>query len=103
MNTNENNSTHTAEEILSSVKTAVQDFNNGGEKNAFFHAILQAVKWTGIENFVKMTKLSRVEIYDTLDGVSPSFDNLSRILAVFGVKINLTFDGSSSKINNFLK
>ncbi len=100
MNTNENNSTHTAEEILSSVKTAVQEFNNGGEKIAFFHAILQAVKWTGVENFVKMTKLNRVEIYDTLDGVSPSFDNLSRILAVFGVRITFDFAEKNSSITN---
>ena len=98
-----NNSASTIAEILSSVKNAVQEFNNNGDKNKFFRTVLQAVQSIGIENFAKAANLSRVEIYDTLDGVSPSFENLSRILEVFGIKINLTFDESSSKINNFLK
>ena len=97
-----NNSASTIAEILSSVKNAVQEFNNnGGNKNKFFRTILQAVQLFGVENFAKIANLSRVEIYDTLDGVSPSFENLSRILEVFGIKINLTFDESASKIKNF--
>ena len=96
-----NNSASTIAEILSSVKTAVQEFNNGGDKNKFFRTILQAVQLFGVENFAKIANLSRVEIYDTLDGVSPSFENLSRILEVFGIKINLTFDESASKIKKF--
>ena len=101
MTTTENN-TLTAGEILSSVKTAVKNYNNGGDKSIFFNTILNAVKAVGVENVVKATKLTRVEIYDTLDGVNPSFDTLTRILAFFGVKINLTFIESACQIKNFL-
>ena len=103
MNININNSTSAIEEILSSVGNAVQEFNNGGDKNKFFRTILKAIQLFGIENFVKITKLSRVEIYDTLDGVSPSFENLSRILEAFGVKINLNFDKTSSQLKKFFR
>lgn len=97
------NNPHTAEEIISVVKNAVKEFNNGGDKNDFFRSILQAVKWAGVENFVKATRLSRVEIYDTLDGVNPSFEYLSRILEVFGIKINFSLDEQASQIKKFSK
>lgn len=98
MTTTENN-TLTAGKILSSVKTAVLNYNNGGDKSTFFNTILNAVKAVGVENVVKATKLNRVEIYDTLDGVNPSFEHLSSILAFFGVKITLTFDENTTQIN----
>jgi len=101
MTTTENN-THTAQTILASVKTAVQNYNDGGDRAAFFGAILNAVKATGMGNIEKATKLSRVEIYDALDGVSPSFEHLSLILAFFGVKIRLNFIESASQIKDYL-
>ena len=96
-----NNSASTIAEILSSVKNAVQEFNNNGDKNKFFRTILKAVQLFGVEDFAKLAQLNRVEIYDTLDGVSPSFENLSRILEVFGIKMALNFDESESKIKKF--
>ena len=97
------NKTYTAEEITASVKNAVQNYNNSGDKNAFFTAILNAVKCVGVETFTKATKLSRVEIYDALDGVSPSSEHLSCILAVFGVKMTFAFNENDSQIKNLLK
>lgn len=92
------NKLNTVEEITSYVKNAVQEYNKTGNTAIFIQSILSAVKAVGIDNVVKMTKLTRVEIYDTLDGVNPSFDILTRILAVFGIKFNLTFDKNASQI-----
>ena len=44
MNNSMNNSASTIAEILSSVKNAVQEFNNNGDKNKFFRTILKAVQ-----------------------------------------------------------
>ena len=89
------------EEIISYVKLPVKEFKKDGDRALFFYSLLRAVKWIGVSNFAKMTKLSRVCIYDTLDGTNqnPSLDTLSRILAVFGVKITFDFmeDKSSTK------
>lgn len=90
-------------EILANVKNAVQDFNNGGKKSDFYNTILNAVNAVGIEHVVKATNLTRVEIYDTLDGVSPSFENLSRILEVFGVKITLNFNENAVQLKDFIR
>ncbi len=92
------NKLNTVEEITSYVKNAVQEYNKTGNKDIFIQSILSAVKAVDIDNVVKITKLTRVEIYDTLDGVNPSFDTLTRILAVFGVKVNFTFDENASQI-----
>ena len=90
------------EEIISYVKLAVKEFKKDGDRALFFYSLLRAVKWVGVSNFAKMTKLSRVCIYDTLDGTNqnPSLDTLSRILAVFGVKITFDFEEDKSSTKN---
>jgi len=101
MTTTENN-THTATTIIASVKKAVQDYNEGGDESTFYSTILNAVNAVGIENVVKATNLKRVEIYDVLDGVNPSFEHLSLVLAFFGIKIRLNFIESTCKVKDYL-
>ena len=96
------NNTNTAASIIATVKQAVQNYNNGGDKSEFYSTVLNAINAVGIENVAKATGLKRVEIYDALDGVNPSFDHLSAILAFFGVKINLTFIESACQVKTYL-
>lgn len=95
----------TPEEIVSYVKLAVKEFKKDGNRALFFYSLLRAVKWVGVSNFAKITKLSRVCIYDTLDGTNqnPSIETLSRILAVFGVKITFDFTDEHTATKNLIK
>lgn len=80
---------YTAEDAREFVKLAVKDFKKYGNRELFFSCILRAVKWLGVSKVSRQIGLSRVCIYDTLDGTNtnPSLDTLSRILGVFGVRI----------------
>lgn len=81
---------YTAEDAREFVRLAVKDFKKDGNRELFFRSILQAVKWIGVSKVARKTGLSRVCIYDTLDGTNtnPSLDTLSRLLGVFGVRIS---------------
>lgn len=81
---------YTAEDTREFVRLAVKDFKKDGNRELFFRSILQAVKWIGVSKVARKTGLSRVCIYDTLDGTNtnPSLDTLSRLLGVFGVRIS---------------
>ena len=78
-----------AEDAREFVKLAVKGFKKDGNLELFFSCILRAVKWLGVSKVSRQIGLSRVCIYDTLDGTNanPSLDTLSRILGVFGVRI----------------
>lgn len=78
-----------AEDARDFVKLAVKGFKKDGNRELFFSCILRAVKWLGVSKVSRQIGLSRVCIYDTLDGTNanPSLDILSRILGVFGVRI----------------
>ena len=78
-----------AEDSREFVKLAVKGFKKDGNRELFFSCILRAVKWLGVSKVSRQIGLSRVCIYDTLDGTNanPSLDTLSRILGVFGVRI----------------
>mgnify|MGYP007119991190 FL=1 len=80
----------TAEDAREFVKLAVKGFKKDGNRELFFSCILRAVKWLGVSKVSRQIGLSRVCIYDTLDGANanPSLDALSRILGVFGVRIS---------------
>lgn len=81
---------YTAEDAREFVRLAVKDFKKDENRELFFRSILQAVKWIGVSKVARKTGLSRVCIYDTLDGTNtnPSLDTLSRLLGVFGVRIS---------------
>ena len=81
---------YTAKDAREFVRLAVKDFKKDGNRELFFRSILQAVKWIGVSKVARKTGLSRVCIYDTLDGTNtnPSLDTLSRLLGVFGVRIS---------------
>lgn len=84
---------YTAEDAREFVKLAVKGFKKDGNRELFFSCILRAVKWLGVSKVSRQIGLSRVCIYDTLDGTNanPSLDTLSRILGVFGVRIGFEF------------
>ncbi len=81
---------HTEEEAREFVKLALKDYKKDGNQELFFHNLLRAVKWIGVSKVSRQTGLSRVCLYDTLDGSNPnpSLNTLTRILAVLGVKLS---------------
>ena len=81
---------YTAQDARELVKLAVKEFKKDGDRELFFRCVLRAVKWLGVSKVSRQIGLSRVCIYDTLDGTNtnPSLDTLSRILGVFGIRIS---------------
>lgn len=82
----------TPETVHEYVKLAVRDYKKTENQELFFHALMQAVRWTGVSFVARQAGLTRQGIYDALnrENANPSFNTLSAILRVLGVKMSFT-------------